>query len=499
VPLLAYIPSPSRGVVDLGPLPIRAYGLCIALGVYAAVTVAARRFQRRGGDPELITVIAVWSVPAGIVGARIYHVATDYELYTHHWLNAFKIWDGGLGIWGAVLAGVLVGVRVVRRRGGDARLLMDVVAPALPLAQAIGRYGNWFNQELFGRPSGLPWALHIDLAHRPAGFQQFSTFQPTFLYESLWDLTVVGIVLLVERRVRLKPGRLFAVYVAAYTFGRFWVESLRIDFAHRFLGLRLNDWTSIVIFLVAMGFVITGIERETTEGDTLSPDVDPELATARVTVPDDRSEHTSPGNSAGSTATTAAPLTAVGTKPAAEPAGGTDDEPHIDTTAEPAAGTSAEPAATEQAAATSTEPTAPTAEPAVTAESGATAGQAAASAGATTLEPAATTTEPATPEPTAAGPATTEPATPAGPATTEPATPAEPATTEPATPAEPTAAEPATTEPAAPEPTAAAGEVAVDPAETNADLPAETAETAENAAAAEIGAVADPGPTASDP
>jgi prolipoprotein diacylglyceryl transferase len=271
MPLLAYLPSPSSGEIRIGPLPLRAYGLLIALGVYAAVVVAGRRYRRRGGDPELITAIAIWAVPGGIIGARIYHVATDYELYTHHLTGIFKIWDGGLGIWGGVLGGVAVGAWVAHRRGADVRMLLDVVAPALPLAQAIGRWGNYFNQELFGRPTTLPWALKIDVAHRPLQYAQYKTFQPTFLYECLWDLAVVGVVLLVERRARLRKGYLFAVYVAAYTFGRFWIESLRIDFAHKFLGLRLNDWTSIVVFVVAVGFIVRGRRPEA------EPESEPEV------------------------------------------------------------------------------------------------------------------------------------------------------------------------------------------------------------------------------
>jgi len=258
MPLLAYLPSPSSGEIRIGPLPLRAYGLLIALGVYAAVVLTSRRYRRRGGDPELITAIAIWAVPAGIVGARLYHVITDYELYTHHLIGIFKIWDGGLGIWGGVLGGTAVGAWVAHRHGADVRLLLDCVAPALPLAQAIGRWGNYFNQELFGRPTTLPWALKIDAAHRPIQYLQYRTFQPTFLYESLWDLIVVALVLYAERHIRLRRGYLFAVYVAAYTFGRFWVESLRIDFAHKFFGLRLNDWVSIVVFLGAVGFIVAG-------------------------------------------------------------------------------------------------------------------------------------------------------------------------------------------------------------------------------------------------
>ena len=253
--MLASLPSPSSGALHIGPLQLRAYGLCIALGVWAAVTVCARRFRARGGDPALITVIAVWAVPAGIIGARIYHVITDYELYFgkgKHPLNAFKIWDGGLGIWGGIALGVVVGAWVGHRHGVDTRLLFDCAAPALPLAQAIGRWGNWWNQELFGKPTTLPWALRISASHRPAQYARYATFHPTFLYESIWDLCVVGIVLLVERRTRLRRGSLLAVYAAAYTFGRFFTEYERIDFAHKIGPLRLNDWTSIVVFAASL-------------------------------------------------------------------------------------------------------------------------------------------------------------------------------------------------------------------------------------------------------
>jgi len=253
--VLAYLPSPSSGALHIGPLQLRAYGLCIALGVWAAVAVTSRRYRAKGGDPALITIIAVWAVPAGIIGARIYHVITDYELYFAkggHPLNAFKIWDGGLGIWGGIALGVAVGAWVGHRHHARLPLLFDSAAPALPLAQAIGRWGNWWNQELYGKPTGLPWGLEIDRAHRVAAYVQSRTFQPTFLYESIWDLCVVGIVLLVERRFHLRRGSLLAVYVAAYTFGRFFTEYERIDFAHKIGPLRLNDWTSVVVFLAAV-------------------------------------------------------------------------------------------------------------------------------------------------------------------------------------------------------------------------------------------------------
>jgi prolipoprotein diacylglyceryl transferase len=257
VRLLAYLPSPSSNGIQIGPLRLRAYGLLIALGVFAAIWLADRRWQARGGEQGTVASLAMWAVPGGLVGARLYHIATDYELYTHHPLNMVKVWQGGLGIWGGIAGGLGVGAIYLRRHHIPLRDMMDAVAPALPLAQAIGRWGNWFNQELYGRPTTLPWGLKIDAAHRPAAYPSAHTFQPTFLYESIWDLIVIAIVLWVEKRVRLRRGYLFAVYVAAYTFGRFFTEYLRIDFAHKFLGLRLNDWTSIIVFLIATGLLLT--------------------------------------------------------------------------------------------------------------------------------------------------------------------------------------------------------------------------------------------------
>jgi prolipoprotein diacylglyceryl transferase len=257
--VLAYIPSPSSGALHIGPLQLRAYGLCIALGVWAAVALCSRRYRARGGDAALVSLIAVWAVPAGILGARLYHVVTDYELYFSsggHPLNALKIWDGGLGIWGGIVAGVAAGAWVAHRRHADVRLLFDCVAPALALAQAIGRWGNWWNQELFGKPTTLPWALEISPSHRPLQYAGYATFHPTFLYESIWDLCVVGIVLAVGHHFKLRKGSLLAVYAAAYTFGRFFTEYERIDFAHKIGPLRLNDWTSLVVFTVAIAVLV---------------------------------------------------------------------------------------------------------------------------------------------------------------------------------------------------------------------------------------------------
>ena len=255
-PPLAFIPSPSSNGIHLGPLNLRAYGVLIAIGALIAIEWAGRRWVARGGASGDIPAVAIWAVPAGMVGARAYHVITDNQLYRGHWIDALKIWDGGLGIWGGVLAGAAVGAWVGARRGLSPARLLDAAAPAIPLAQAIGRWGNYFNQELFGRPTTLPWGLRIDVANRPAGYERFATFHPTFLYESLWDLAVVAIVLWAERRLRLRPGRLFVVYVAAYTFGRFFTESMRIDPSHRFFGLRLNDWTSVIVFACALTFLL---------------------------------------------------------------------------------------------------------------------------------------------------------------------------------------------------------------------------------------------------
>lgn len=273
--VLASIPSPSRGVVHLGPIPIRAYAICILLGVLAAIWLARRRWAALGFDPKQISDVAVWAVPAGLIGARLYHVITDYQMYTDDPAGAFRIWDGGLGIWGGVAVGAGVGLFVAHRWGMSLPLLLDASAPAIPLAQAIGRFGNYFNQELFGRPTSLPWAIEIDFAHRPASFADATTFHPTFLYESLWCLAVVGLVLWVEHKGWLEPGRLFALYVAAYSFGRFWFEALRIDPAHEILGLRLNDWVAVAVFVVAALVVVTGVRAKEPEDGSAREQLEP--------------------------------------------------------------------------------------------------------------------------------------------------------------------------------------------------------------------------------
>ena len=263
--ILFSIPSPSRNTIHLGPLKFNAYGMCIAVGVFVAVWLAGRRWVLRGGSTDDMPAIAMWAVPAGVVGARLYHVATDWKDYRGRWGDTVKIWDGGLGIWGGVALGVLVGLIIGRKRGLQPGGLLESVAPAIPLAQAFGRVGNWFNIELFGGPSRLPWALEVPLRKRPEAYRTFTTFHPTFLYELLWNLLVVVFVLLVEKRFgrRLKAGRLFAVYVAAYTFGRFWIERVRVDKAYRLIGLRINELVAATVFLIAVAVIATGVRSAT--------------------------------------------------------------------------------------------------------------------------------------------------------------------------------------------------------------------------------------------
>ncbi|MFF4772409.1 prolipoprotein diacylglyceryl transferase [Microtetraspora fusca] len=255
---LASIPSPSQGVWNLGPLPIRAYALCIVLGVIVAVWIGERRWRARGGAPGAITDLAVWAVPFGLVGGRLYHVITDWQLYfgseaPNRPIDTLFIWKGGLGIWGAIALGGLGVWIACRRRGISFSAIADTLAPAIAVAQAIGRWGNYFNQELFGGPTTLPWGLEIEPG-RPGTVPGVDTYHPTFLYESLWNLALAGILVLVGRRFALRHGRLFALYVAGYTLGRFWIEGLRVDPAHHVLGLRLNQWTAVVIFLLAIAY-----------------------------------------------------------------------------------------------------------------------------------------------------------------------------------------------------------------------------------------------------
>lgn len=255
---VAYIPSPSRGVWHLGPLPVRAYALCIVLGVVVAVWLANRRYLAAGGRPGVITDVATWAVPLGLVGARAYSVITDYELYfTGHrdWLNVFKVWDGGIGMPGGIAVGLAGAWIACRRAGIPLGPVAGAAAPAVAVGQAIGRWGNWFNQELYGRPSGLPWALQIAPAHRLPGYESFATFQPAFLYESVWDLLTAAAVIWAARRFRLTGDRAFALYVALYSAGMFATQSVRIDYSHHIAGLRVNQWVALAALLLAATYL----------------------------------------------------------------------------------------------------------------------------------------------------------------------------------------------------------------------------------------------------
>lgn len=258
VTVLASIPSPSESVWDLGPVPIRAYALCIILGIVAAIWIGEKRWVARGGLRGTVSDVAVWAVIFGLIGGRLYHVITDNELYFRDgrdpW-RAFYVWEGGLGIWGAIALGGVGAWIGCRRRGIKLPPYADAVAPGILVAQALGRWGNWFNQELFGRPTDLPWAVEIDPG-KPNTVAGVTTYHPTFLYESLWCLALAAILVYVDRRFTMGRGRVFALYVMGYTLGRVWIELLRIDTANRILGLRLNVWTCILVFAGALAYFL---------------------------------------------------------------------------------------------------------------------------------------------------------------------------------------------------------------------------------------------------
>jgi prolipoprotein diacylglyceryl transferase len=263
---LAAIPSPDQGVWYLGPFPLRAYALCIIAGVVVAIWLGERRWVARGGKRGQVGDIAIWAVPFGLVGGRLYHVVTDYQLYFGEGrepITALYVWQGGLGIWGAIALGALGAWIGARRAGLRFAPLADALAPGIVIAQAIGRWGNWFNQELFGRPTTLPWGLEIDREYRPDGLLGYATFHPTFLYEFLWNLGVAGLLIWADRRFRIGHGRLFALYVMGYTAGRGWIEHLRVDDVQMddVFGLRLNVWTSLVVFLAAAAYFVWSARR----------------------------------------------------------------------------------------------------------------------------------------------------------------------------------------------------------------------------------------------
>ena len=272
--LLASIPSPTTGSIGIGPLRLNAYGLMIAIGVIVAVRIASRRMEKRGvGTADDMSSIAMWAVPAGIIGGRLYHVVTSVDSYRGRWIEVLWVWKGGLGIWGGIALGVIVGMRRARALGLDPVAVVVCATPGIAVAQAIGRWGNWFNQELFGRPTTLPWALEVSAEKaRAAGYAAGTTFHPTFLYESLGCLAIAGLLVLVERRFRTRRGQVFLVYVALYTLMRFFIEGLRVDPARSAGGLRLNQWVAIAMFTAAVTALLplrrgSGADRE---GSTVS-------------------------------------------------------------------------------------------------------------------------------------------------------------------------------------------------------------------------------------
>ncbi len=250
--LVGSIPSPHRGTIALGPVTIHMYGLTLLAAIVAAVVITGRRWVARGGEMDLIYRCAVWGVGAGIVGARLYHLATSWDQVPSQWWGPFAIWRGGLGVWGGIGAGVIVGGIVARRSGANVPVLMDCLAPALLVGQGIGRLGNWWNQELYGTPTSLPWGLKIDAIHRPVQYLNNATFHPTFLYEMLFNFAAAGFLIWLGRRDRIRPPGLFALYVTLYSFGRLWIEALRVDPAHHIAGLRLNDWIAAIGFVAGL-------------------------------------------------------------------------------------------------------------------------------------------------------------------------------------------------------------------------------------------------------
>ncbi len=254
--LIAFIPSPSANGFHLGPLFVHAYGLAYVFAVIAAVVVTVRRWEARGGERQLVYDVALWGFPAGVIGGRLYFLATSWNEVPPHWWGPFAIWKGGLGIWGGIALGTLAGIWVLRRHGANVPAFMDAAAPGLLVAQAIGRIGNYFNQELFGLPSKLPWALEISLAHRPAAYAQYATFQPTFLYELIWNLLLASALVWLGKRRTIKPPGLFALYVAGYSFARIGEELLRVDPAHHILGLRLNLYVASILCVVGLAWFV---------------------------------------------------------------------------------------------------------------------------------------------------------------------------------------------------------------------------------------------------
>jgi prolipoprotein diacylglyceryl transferase len=276
--LPASIPSPSDGTIDIGPLTIHAYGVIIALGVVAGIWLFGRRLEARGaGTRDDAAAVGMWGVLGGVIGARLYHVATSWDSFSDDPLRIFAIWKGGLGIPGGLALGIAVGLYAAKRRGLDVPVAVTCITPGIPLAQAIGRWGNWFNQELFGGPTTLPWALEVsDDTAAKAGYPPGTTFHPTFLYESLWNLALCGLLLWIDRRFKLRAGNLMGVYLIGYGIGRFWIEGMRIDPTSEVGGLRWNQWVALA--MIVIGAVVLVVRRGSgaEAAAPVAPDADPD-------------------------------------------------------------------------------------------------------------------------------------------------------------------------------------------------------------------------------
>jgi prolipoprotein diacylglyceryl transferase len=249
---LAYIPSPSINSFHIGPLVIHFYALMYLVGITIAIIITRRRFSAVGGDPDLVGDVALWAVPAGIIGGRIYFDVTTPMDIPHVWYGVFAVWDGGLGIWGGIALATVVGLWRIRKAGASRILFMDAVAPALLVASGIGRIGNYFNKELFGGPTRLPWGLEIPLQYRPAGYLQYATFHPTFLYELIWDFALAAVLVWLGHHTRIKAPGLFALYVAGYSAFRMFEESLRVDSSVHIFGLRLNFYVATILMVFGL-------------------------------------------------------------------------------------------------------------------------------------------------------------------------------------------------------------------------------------------------------
>ena len=250
--VIAFIPSPSSNGFYIGPLFFHYYGLGYVVGIVAAIWLTRKLWRARGGDPDLVQEVALVGVPAGILGGRLYHDITSWSTVPHTWWGWLAVWEGGLGIWGGIALGALAGILMLRHRGANVPVFLDAAAPGLLVAQAIGRIGNYFNQELFGGPTTLPWGLEISPAHRPAGYLHYATFQPTFLYELIFDLALAGVLVWLARRRTVRPPGLFALYVTGYSAFRIFEELLRVDPANHILGMRVNFWVACLLTIVGL-------------------------------------------------------------------------------------------------------------------------------------------------------------------------------------------------------------------------------------------------------